>query len=47
MVWLKALWDWIPYPIRFYIEYFKEKKVEVDRIIIIKQLQTIDPFIYK
>tara|TARA_B100000925_G_scaffold226549_1_gene175028 strand:+ start:2992 stop:3135 length:144 start_codon:yes stop_codon:yes gene_type:complete len=47
MVWLKALWDWITFPIRFYIEYFKDKKRKRDLDKKIKELQKKDPFIYK
>mgnify|MGYP001247508650 FL=1 len=47
MVWLKAFWDWITFPIRFYIEYFKDKKRKRDLDKKIKELQKKDPFIYK
>tara|TARA_B100000085_G_scaffold281666_1_gene308695 strand:- start:1954 stop:2097 length:144 start_codon:yes stop_codon:yes gene_type:complete len=47
MVWLKAFWDWIKFPVVFYIEYFKDKKRKRDLDKKIKELQKKDPFIYK
>ena len=47
MVWLKAFWEWITFPVKFYIELFKEKKNQWDLQKKIKELQKKDPFIYK
>ena len=47
MVWLKAFWEWITFPIKFYVELFKEKKKQRDLQKKIKELQKRDPFIYK
>lgn len=44
---LKDLWNMITFPIKFYIEYFKDKKRKRDLDKKIKELQKKDPFIYK
>ena len=47
MVWLKDLWYAITFPVRFYIQkyrdYIREKMLQKK----IKELQKKDPFIYK
>jgi|TARA_B100001287_G_scaffold22672_1_gene16584 hypothetical protein len=47
MVWLKAFWEWITFPIKFYVELLKEKKKQRALQKKIKELQKRDPFIYK
>jgi hypothetical protein len=44
---LKNLWDMITFPVKYYIEYFKEKKREKQVKKKIEELQKTDPFIYK
>lgn len=44
---LKNLWDMITFPVKYYIEYFKEKKREKQVKKKIEELQKSDPFIYK
>jgi len=47
MVWLKAFWDFITFPLMFYIEMYKEKKKQRQLKKKIEELQKRDPFIYK
>jgi hypothetical protein len=47
MVWLKDLWYTITFPVRFYIEKYKDWKREKRLQKKIKELQKKDPFIYK
>ena len=47
MVWLKDLWYGITFPIRFYVEKYKDHKREKALKEKIKELQKRDPFIYK
>ena len=47
MVWLKAFWEWMTFPVKFYVELFKEKKKQRGLQKKIKELQKKDPFIYK
>ena len=42
MVWLKAFWEWITFPVKFYVELFKEKKKQRDLQKKIKELQKRD-----
>ena len=44
---LKDLWNMITFPVKYYIEYFKDKKREKQLEKKIKELQKRDPFIYK
>ena len=44
---LKNLWDMITFPVKYYIEYFKEKKREKQVKKKIEELKKRDPFIYK
>jgi len=44
---LKNLWDMTTFPVKYYIEYFKEKKREKQVKKKIEELQKRDPFIYK
>ena len=47
MVWLKDLWYGITFPVRFYVEKYKDHKREKALKEKIKELQKRDPFIYK
>ena len=47
MVWLKDLWYAITFPVRFYIQKYKDYKQEKKLQKKIKELQKRDPFIYK
>ena len=47
MVCLKAFWDFITFPVIFYIEMYKEKKKQRQLKKKIEELQKRDPFIYK
>ena len=47
MVWLKAFWDFITFPVVFYIEMYKEKQKQKKLKKKIEELQKRDPFIYK
>ena len=47
MVWLKDLWYTITFPVRFYIQKYKDWRQEKRWQKKIKELQKKDPFIYK
>ena len=47
MVWLKDLWYAITFPVRFYIQKYRDYKREKMLQKKIKELQKKDPFIYK
>ena len=47
MVWLKDIWYAITFPVRFYIQKYRDYKREKMLQKKIKELQKKDPFIYK
>jgi len=47
MVWLKAMWEQVTFPLRYWAEMFKERKRQKALDKKIKELQKRDPFIYK
>ena len=44
---LKNFWDFVTFPVKLYIDIFREKKKQRDLKKKIKELQRRDPFIYK